>query len=233
MSINVKNLSKTYTEKLALDNISFSIEKGEIVVLLGPNGAGKSTLMKILAQSLTQYKGEVSICNLNSHKNNLLIKSKIGYLAENNPLYDNMFVKEYLSFVSKVYKIQNSENRIIEIMEATGLTKEYKKKISALSKGFKQRVGLAAAFIHNPDVLILDEPTTGLDPNQLIEMRKLIKKISEKKTVLLSTHILQEAYKICTRVILLNNGQIIDDKPIKYIIENNVNLENHFKALTT
>ena len=233
MSINVKNLSKTYTEKLALDNISFSIEKGEIVVLLGPNGAGKSTLMKILAQSLTQYKGEVSICNLNSHKNNLLIKSKIGYLAENNPLYDNMFVKEYLSFVSKVYKIQNSENRIIEIMEATGLTKEYKKKISALSKGFKQRVGLAAAFIHNPDVLILDEPTTGLDPNQLIEMRKLIKKISEKKTVLLSTHILQEAYKICTRVILLNNGQIIDDKPIKYIIENNINLENHFKALTT
>ncbi len=233
MSINVKNLSKTYTEKLALDNISFSIEKGEIVVLLGPNGAGKSTLMKILAQSLTQYKGEVSICNLNSHKNNLLIKSKIGYLAENNPLYDNMFVKEYLSFVSKVYKIQNSENRIIEIMEATGLTKEYKKKISALSKGFKQRVGLAAAFIHNPDVLILDEPTTGLDPNQLIEMRKLIKKISEEKTVLLSTHILQEAYKICTRVILLNNGQIIDDKPIKYIIENNINLENHFKALTT
>ena len=233
MSINVKNLSKTYTEKLALDNISFSIEKGEIVVLLGPNGAGKSTLMKILAQSLTQYKGEVSICNLNSHKNNLLIKSKIGYLAENNPLYDNMFVKEYLSFVSKVYKIQNSENRIIEIMEATGLTKEYKKKISALSKCFKQRVGLAAAFIHNPDVLILDEPTTGLDPNQLIEMRKLIKKISEEKTVLLSTHILQEAYKICTRVILLNNGQIIDDKPIKYIIENNINLENHFKALTT
>ena len=233
MSINVKNLSKTYTEKLALDNISFSIEKGEIVVLLGPNGAGKSTLMKILAQSLTQYKGEVSICNLNSHKNNLLIKSKIGYLAENNPLYDNMFVKEYLSFVSKVYKIQNSENRIIEIMEATGLTKEYKKKISALSKGFKQRVGLAAAFIHNPDVLILDEPTTGLDPNQLIEMRKLIKKISEEKTVLLSTHILQEAYKICTRVILLNNGRIIDDKPIKYIIENNINLENHFKALTT
>ena len=233
MSINVKNLSKTYTEKLALDNISFSIEKGEIVVLLGPNGAGKSTLMKILAQSLTQYKGEVSICNLNSHKNNLLIKSKIGYLAENNPLYDNMFVKEYLSFVSKVYKIQNSENRIIEIMDATGLTKEYKKKISALSKGFKQRVGLAAAFIHNPDVLILDEPTTGLDPNQLIEMRKLIKKISEEKTVLLSTHILQEAYKICTRVILLNNGQIIDDKPIKYIIENNINLENHFKALTT
>ena len=233
MSINVKNLSKTYTENLALDNISFSIEKGEIVGLLGPNGAGKSTLMKILAQSLRQYKGEVSICNLNSHKNNLLIKSKIGYLAENNPLYNNMFVKEYLSFVSKVYKIKNSENRIIEIMDATGLTKEYKKKISALSKGFKQRVGLAAAFIHNPDVLILDEPTTGLDPNQLIEMRKLIKKISEEKTVLLSTHILQEAYKICTRVILLNNGQIIDDKPIKYIIENNVNLENHFKALTT
>ena len=233
MSINVKNLSKTYTEKLALDNISFSIEKGEIVGLLGPNGAGKSTLMKILAQSLKQYKGEVSICNLNSHKSNLLIKSKIGYLAENNPLYDNMYVKEYLSFVSQVYKIKNSKNRITEIMDATGLTKEYKKKISALSKGFKQRVGLAAAFIHNPDVLILDEPTTGLDPNQLIEMRKLIKKISEEKTVLLSTHIIQEAYKICTRVILLNNGQIIDDKPIKYIIENNINLENHFKALTT
>ena len=232
MSINVKNLSKTYTAKLALDNVSFSIKKGEIVGLLGPNGAGKSTLMKILAQSLTQSNGEVSICNLNSHKNNLIIKSKIGYLAENNPLYNNMYVKEYLSFVSKIYKIKNSKNRIIEIMDATGLTKEYKKKISALSKGFKQRVGIAAAFIHNPDVLILDEPTTGLDPNQLIEMRKLIKKISEEKTVLLSTHILQ-AYKICSRVILLNNGRIIDDKPIKYIIENNINLENHFKALTT
>lgn len=233
MSINVENLIKLYDKKPALNNISFSIKKGEIVGLLGPNGAGKSTLMKILSHCLTQDTGKVSICNIDYKKNDLIIKSKIGYLPEKNPLYQNMYVKEYLNFVANIYKIKDSKNRIIEIMETTGLMKEYKKKISMLSKGFKQRVGLAATLIHNPDVLILDEPTTGLDPNQLMEIRKLIKEFSKEKTVLLSTHIMQEVYKICTRVILLNKGQIIEDKPIEYILENNINLENHFKDLTS
>ena len=232
MSIIVKNLTKVYDKNLALNKISLSIQKGEIVGLLGPNGAGKSTLMKILSRALIQDEGEVSICDIDSKKNNLIIKSKIGYLPEKNPLYNNMYVKEYLNFVSNIYKIKDSKNRIMEIMNVTGLIKEHKKKISMLSKGFKQRVGLAATLIHNPEVLILDEPTTGLDPNQLIEIRKLIKNISKEKTVLLSTHILQEVYKICSRVILLNNGRIIDDKPIQYILENNINLENHFKDLT-
>lgn len=233
MSINIERISKSYNKEKALDNISFSLKKGEIVGFLGPNGAGKSTLMKIITCYLNQDSGQVKVCNLNTKKKDLLVKSKVGYLPEQNPLYTEMYIKEYLSFVGSIYKINNLNQRITEVIQQTGLTTEKSKKIKELSKGFKQRVGLAAALIHNPEVLILDEPTTGLDPNQLVEIRNLIKEVGKEKTVLLSTHIMQEVDKICNRVIIINKGEIVDDRLISNLKKDNIDLEEHFRKLTS
>ena len=233
MSINIKKINKSYGNEKALINISFNVAKGEIVGFLGPNGAGKSTLMKIICGYLKQDSGSISICNLDKEENIILIKSKIGYLSEKNPLYLDMFIKEYLTFIGNIYKINNLDMRISEIIQKTGLELEQHKKINELSKGFKQRVGLAAAMIHNPDVLILDEPTTGLDPNQLDEIRNLISEFGKEKTVLLSTHIMQEVNKICSRVIIINKGKIADDKLISDLKKNNIELEDHFRKLTS
>ena len=233
MSITVKNVSKYYGNQKAISKISFSLKKGDIVGFLGPNGAGKSTLMKIICCYLSQDFGNIKVCNLDTKNEKLMVKSKLGYLSETNPLYLEMYIKEYLYFIASIHKIENIRIRVKEIIMETGLSSEKKKKIKNLSKGFKQRVGLAAALIHNPEVLILDEPTTGLDPNQLVEIRNLIKKIGKEKTVLLSTHIMQEVEKICNRVIIIKKGRIVDDKSISDLIHNNINLEEHFTKLTS
>ena len=232
MSITIEKVNKFYGKQQALADVSFSLKKGEVVGFLGPNGAGKSTLMKIICCYLQQDSGKVQVCDLDTQEQDLLVKAKIGYLPEHNPLYPNMFVKEYLSFVGRIYKIYNLKNRITEIIEQTGLSIEQSKKIGELSKGFKQRVGLAAALIHNPKILILDEPTTGLDPNQLVEIRNLIKEVGRDKTILLSTHIMQEVDKMCNRVIIINKGKIVDDKQIADLQKEGLDLENHFRNLT-
>ena len=233
MSITVNNINKKYGNQQALSNISFSLKKGEIVGFLGPNGAGKSTLIKIICCYLSQDNGHVEVCNLDTQNQDLLVKSKIGYLPEQNPLYLEMYIKEYLYLIGGIYKVKNLKNRISEIITKTGLNAEKNKKIKALSKGFKQRVGLAAALIHNPEILILDEPTTGLDPNQLVEIRNLIKDAGKEKTVLLSTHIIQEVDKMCNRVIIINNGKIVDDILISNLKKKNIDLEDHFRKLTS
>ena len=212
MSIKVKKLSKVYGRQKALIEVSFEINKGEIVGFLGPNGAGKSTLMKILTGYIPQTNGDAKICNLDINKNSIETRSRIGYLPEHNPLYLDMYVKEYLEFVADIYKVNHKY--IDEMIKKTGLLKEQHKLIGSLSKGYRQRVGLAQALIHNPEVLILDEPTTGLDPNQLIEIRSLIKEVGREKTVLLSTHIMQEVEAICDRVIIINKGQVVANKTI-------------------
>jgi ABC-2 type transport system ATP-binding protein len=216
MSIEVNNISKSYGAQKALDNISFSINKGEIVGFLGPNGAGKSTLMKILT---TYIHADEGVAVVNGHDVSLEAKAvqlSIGYLPEHNPLYLDLYVREYLSFNADVYKVAKS--RIEEVIQLTGLSTESHKKIGQLSKGYRQRVGLANALLHNPDVLILDEPTTGLDPNQLIEIRNVIKNVGKDKTVFLSTHIMQEVEAICDRVIIINNGKIVADKKMDNLI---------------
>ena len=233
MSITIEKVSKKYGVQKALKNVSFSLKKGEIVGFLGPNGAGKSTLMKIITCYISQDSGNVKICNLDTKTQDLLVKSKIGYLPEQNPLYLDMYIKEYLFFIGGIYKVINLKNRISKIIKEVGLARQSNKKIRELSKGFKQRLGLAAALIHDPEVLILDEPTTGLDPNQLIEIRNLIKKVGKEKTVLLSTHIMQEVDKICNRVIIINQGEIIDDKLVIDFKKNNIDLEEHFRQLTS
>jgi ABC-2 type transport system ATP-binding protein len=209
MSIEVKNLSKFYGEQAAVNDISFSINKGEIVGFLGPNGAGKSTTMKILTGFIPATSGEVKICGMEVDVDSLETRKKIGYLPENNPLYLDMYVREYLEFVGKIYKVPNLKARIDEMIQQVGLEVEQNKKIGMLSKGYRQRVGLAQAIIHDPEVLILDEPTTGLDPNQLVEIRELIKRIGKSKTVMLSTHIMQEVEAICDRVIIIKSGKIV------------------------
>ena len=233
MSIAIEKVSKNYGTQEALSDVSFSLKKGEIVGFLGPNGAGKSTLMKIICCYLLQDNGNVKVCDLDTQGQVLLVKSKIGYLPENNPLYTDMYIKEYLSFVGAIYKIKNLTERVSEIIKKTGLTTEQHKKIRELSKGYQQRIGLAAALIHNPEVLILDEPTTGLDPNQLVEIRNLIKEVGQDKTVLLSTHIMQEVDKMCNRVIIINKGKIVDDQQISNLQKNNIDLEEHFRKLTS
>ena len=206
MSILVKNISKSYNSQQVVCNISFEIKKGSVVGLLGPNGAGKSTLMKMIIGSVKQKEGSIQVCGIDTLERNIETKRKIGYLPENNPLYEEMYVKEYLSFTAKIYNVSEKELRIDEVIQETGLQSEKHKKIEVLSKGYRQRVGLAAALIHNPEVLILDEPTTGLDPNQLLEIRNLITTIGKDKTILLSTHIMQEVDKICNRIIIINKG---------------------------
>jgi ABC-2 type transport system ATP-binding protein len=212
MSIKVSEVTKLYGDQKALDKVTFEIMPGQIVGLLGPNGAGKSTMMKILTCFIPPTTGKASINELDILENALEVKKLIGYLPENNPLYLEMYVREYLEFVGRVYKLPNLQKRIAEIIELTGLTAEQHKKIEALSKGYRQRVGLAQALIHNPEVFILDEPTSGLDPNQLVEIRNLIKNIGRKKTVMLSTHIMQEVEAICDRVIIIHKGKIVADE---------------------
>ena len=219
MSIRVENISKLYGSQTALNNVSFSINKGEIVGLLGPNGAGKTTLMKIITAYLTPQEGSVFVNDLDIEHNQQKIKSCIGYLPENNPLYLEMYVREYLQFVLNLYPTKKTKGRLNEVIDLCGLTSEQNKKIAALSKGFKQRVGIAQALIHQPDVLILDEPTSGLDPNQLIEIRNLIKEIGKDKTVLLSSHYMQEVEAICNRVLIINKGEVIADARTEILTE--------------
>ena len=212
MSIEVENLSKVYGEQKALNNVSFKIKKGEVVGFLGPNGAGKSTMMKILTTYIDASEGDAKVNNFDVNTHAMEVQKRVGYLPEHNPLYLDMYVKEYLRFNADVYKV--SKSRIEEVIEMTGLTPESHKKIGQLSKGFRQRVGLANALLHNPEVLILDEPTTGLDPNQLVEIRHLIRNVGKEKTVFLSTHIMQEVEAMCDRVIIINKGVIVADKKL-------------------
>ncbi|MDI1307059.1 MAG: gliding motility-associated ABC transporter ATP-binding subunit GldA [bacterium] len=216
MSIEVNNISKSYGAQKALDNISFSVNKGEIVGFLGPNGAGKSTLMKILTTYINADEGSALVNGHDVNSQQKAVQLSIGYLPEHNPLYLDLYVREYLAFNADVYKVAKS--RIEEVIQLTGLSSESHKKIGQLSKGYRQRVGLANALLHNPDVLILDEPTTGLDPNQLIEIRNVIKNVGKDKTVFLSTHIMQEVEAICDRVIIINNGKIVADKKLDNLI---------------
>ena len=213
MSIEVHGVSKLYGSQKALNNISFKVAKPEIVGFLGPNGAGKSTMMKILTTYIQATEGHVKVNDFDVNSNQKNVQKSVGYLPENNPLYLEMYVKEYLNFNAQIYKV--SKQRIKDVIELTGLTPEAHKKIGQLSKGYRQRVGLACALLHNPDVLILDEPTTGLDPNQLVDIRSLIKTIGETKTVFLSTHIMQEVEAMCDRVIIINKGEIVADKKIE------------------
>ena len=216
MSIEVTNLSKSYGAQKALDSITFSVKKGEIVGFLGPNGAGKSTLMKILTTYLAADEGVALVNDKNVISDTKEVQKIIGYLPEHNPLYLDLYVREYLAFNANVYKVPSS--RIQEVIELTGLTPESHKKIGQLSKGYRQRVGLANALLHNPEVLILDEPTTGLDPNQLVEIRNVIKNVGKDKTVFLSTHIMQEVEAICDRVIIIDKGKIVADKKLEVLI---------------
>lgn len=211
MSIEVTNLSKSYGEQAAVNDITFSIKKGEIVGFLGPNGAGKSTTMKMITGFIPSSEGKIKVCGKEVSVDAIETRKHIGYLPENNPLYLDMYVKEYLEFVGKIYKLKNVRERVKEMIQLVGLEVEQNKKIGMLSKGYRQRVGLAQAIIHNPDVLILDEPTSGLDPNQLVEIRDLIRRIGKEKTVMLSTHILQEVEAICDRVIIIRQGKLVAD----------------------
>lgn len=213
MSIVVKGIQKKFGQQKALDQVSFDIKSGEIVGFLGPNGAGKSTMMKIITGLIPQNEGLVQVCGLDNKELSKDYRRKIGYLPEHNPLYLDMYVKEYLHMVAGLYKLPNTKQRVQEMIELTGLQLEQNKKIATLSKGYRQRVGLAQALIHDPEVLILDEPTTGLDPNQIIEIRQLITSIGKEKTIMLSTHIMQEVEAICERVIILNRGKIVADSP--------------------
>ena len=217
MSIVLKDLTKTYGSQRAIDNISFSIDSGEIVGFLGPNGAGKSTTMKILCGYIPQTSGLAQIMGMEVSKDPISVKKRIGYLPELNPLYPDMYVAEYLKFISDIHKIKGSKEAIERVIESTGLSLERKKKIGQLSKGYKQRVGLAQALLNDPDVLILDEPTSGLDPNQVTEIRKLILSLGKDKTILLSSHIMQEVEAMCSRVIIINKGKIVADDKVEVV----------------
>jgi ABC-2 type transport system ATP-binding protein len=228
MSIEVKNITKTYGKQIALDAISFSIKKGEIVGFLGPNGAGKSTLMKILTTYLTADKGGAYVNGFDLATQAIQVQQSVGYLPEHNPLYLDLYVREYLAFNADLHHV--SKSKIDEVIQLTGLSPECHKKIGQLSKGYRQRVGLATALLHNPDVLILDEPTTGLDPNQLVEIRELIKNIGKDKTIFLSTHIMQEVEAICDRIIIIHHGKIVEDASLNVLGKN---LEKIFREKTS
>jgi len=226
MSISVNNLTKIYGTQKAVDGISFKVDKGEIVGFLGPNGAGKSTTMKIITGYLQADEGAAEVCGHAVNDNSSQTKEKVGYLPEANPLYYDMYVREYLDFISNVHAVANKKQKIEEVIAQVGLTVEADKKIGQLSKGYKQRVGLAAALIHDPEVLILDEPTSGLDPNQIVEIREVIKKLGKEKTVLFSSHILQEVQAICDRVVIINKGKIVADDTLSNLMG-----KNHFNTL--
>ena len=214
MSIEVKQLSKIYGSQKAVDEISFSAGPGEILGFLGPNGAGKSTTMKILSCYIPQTSGEATVAGYDVRAQSMEVRRHLGYLPEHNPLYEEMYVREALEFVAAVRKVAGRKKRIEEVIELTGLGGEQQKRIGALSKGYRQRVGLAQVIIHDPQVLILDEPTTGLDPNQLVEIRKLIKELGRTKTIILSTHIMQEAEALCSKAVIINKGRIVADSPL-------------------
>jgi ABC-2 type transport system ATP-binding protein len=216
MSITVKNTSKYYGKQKALNDVSFSIDTGEIVGFLGPNGAGKSTMMKIITAYIEANEGEVLVNGLDVQKDELAVKRSVGYLPEHNPMYPDMYIKEYLQFHANIHKVDRQ--RISEVIDQVGLGPEQHKKIGQLSKGYRQRVGLAAALLHDPQVLVLDEPTTGLDPNQLVGIREMIKEIGREKTILLSTHIMQEVEAMCNRVIIIKQGEIVADKNLKELM---------------
>ena len=223
MSIAVKNITKNYGEQKALNGVNFDIGGGEIVGFLGPNGAGKSTMMKILTGFIPPTEGSASVCGFDVEDDSLQVRKRVGYLPEHNPLYLDMYVKEYLGFVAHIHGLKNRRQHVEEMIATVGLEVEQHKKIGALSKGYRQRVGLAQALIHDPDVLILDEPTSGLDPNQIVEIRELIRNVGKEKTVMLSTHIMQEVEAICDRVIIIKRGQIVADNPLGEIISGNQN----------
>lgn len=231
MSVEVKSLSKSYGSQVAVNNISFKSKKGEILGFLGPNGAGKSTTMKMITGYLLPSEGEVNVCGYDVITNKLKASRSIGYLAEHNPLYADMFVHEFLLFASRIQGVQkaNRKERVKEMVTLCGLTKEQHKKIGTLSKGYQQRVGLAQALIHDPEVLILDEPTSGLDPNQLSEVRQLIKALSKDKTVILSTHIMQEVKALCDHVMIIKDGEIVANAPLKELLKSEIHLKIEFQ----
>ena len=222
MSVVVQGLTKVYGAQKAIDTISFEAKQGEVLGFLGPNGAGKTTTMKILTCFIPQTSGEATVCGYDVRSHPLEVRSKIGYLPEHNPLYKELYVKEYLSFVAGLHKIKNKKQKVAEMIEQTGLGREQNKIIGTLSKGYRQRVGLAQALLHDPEVLILDEPTTGLDPNQLAEIRNLIKQLGQEKTVIFSTHIMQEVQAVCDRVLIINNGQLVANDSI-HTLQNRMN----------
>jgi ABC-2 type transport system ATP-binding protein len=226
MSIKVNNITKIYGTQKALDGVSFKIDAGEIVGLVGPNGAGKSTMMKIITCYLPQTLGEATVCGFDVESQSIEVRKKVGYLPEHNPLYLDMYVLEYLEFIAGIHKLGNkTKERVAEMIDITGLEIEKKKKIGALSKGYRQRVGLAQALIHDPEVLILDEPTSGLDPNQIVDIRNLIKKVGKEKTVLFSTHIMQEVEAVCDKVIVIDYGKIVANKTTVEMHQNNTNIQ--------
>jgi ABC-2 type transport system ATP-binding protein len=235
MSIEVTQLTRMYGEQKAVDDISFKLSRGEIVGFLGPNGAGKSTTMKIITGYLRPDKGAAIVCGINVQQDPISAKRKIGYLPEANPLYYDMYVQEYLEFVAGVHAIPEKKQKIKNIIDTVGLTPERRKRTGQLSKGYKQRVGLAAALLHDPEVLVLDEPTTGLDPNQITEIRELIRNLGKNKTVLFSTHILQEVEAICDRIIIISKGRLVANGTLQELKQTNTNqsLEEIFKNLTT
>ncbi len=217
MSVKVNELTKIYGTQKAVDTVSFEAHKGEVLGFLGPNGAGKTTTMKVITCFIPQTSGAVEVCGFDVEKDSMEVRKRIGYLPEHNPLYKEMYVKEYLRFVGGIHHIKNLSSRIDEMIEMTGLEREQNKLIGTLSKGYRQRVGLAQAMIHDPEVLILDEPTSGLDPNQLAEIRHLIKKIGQEKTVIFSTHIMQEVQALCDRVVIINKGQLVANDSIQVL----------------
>lgn len=235
MSIQAENLTKVYGGQKAVNSISFTAEPGKVVGFLGPNGAGKSTTMKMITGYIPQTSGSIRICNIDVAENPLAVQKITGYLPEHNPLYLDLYVKEILNFVAGVHRLENKKQRISEVIEQTGLGDEQHKKVGSLSKGFRQRVGLAQAILHDPQVLILDEPTSGLDPNQIIGIRNLIKELGKTKTVIFSTHIMQEAEAVCDQVIIIAKGNIIANSPLNVLLnENNgLSLEQIFISLTS
>ena len=233
MSLVVENLVKIYGEQKAVNNISFTVQQGEIIGFLGPNGAGKSTTMKIITGFLKANSGKVLVNNIDVEKQPIEVKKQIGYLPEANPLYFDMYVKEYLHFIAGIHQLKNVPEEVANVIELVGLQVEQAKKIGQLSKGYKQRVGLAASLIHNPSIVILDEPTSGLDPNQIIEIRNVIKQQGKQKTVLFSSHILQEVEAVCDKIIIINKGNIVANDSLQNIKTNFGSLEKAFIKLTT
>ena len=229
---SLRDVDVRFGKKEIFKDLNLNIHRNDLIALVGKNGVGKTTLMKIITSILKPDSGDITINGYDTQKNEISTKRQIGYLAENNPLYKDMLVTEYLDFIASLYEIENKKDKVKEIIKKTGLESEIKKKIEELSKGYKQRVGIAAALVHDPNVLILDEPTTGLDPNQLIEIRKLIQEIGQEKIVLLSTHILQEIPKICNHIIIINKGRIVENTRMQNLIKKSNNLENHFQKLT-
>lgn len=234
MSVNISQLTKKFDEQVAVNKISFSIKKGEIVGFLGPNGAGKSTTMKMISGFIPATEGKAEVCGFDISDQPLEVQKRLGYLPESNPLYYDMYVREYLEFLGRVHGLKDATKRVSQIILETGLQPEEKKRIGQLSKGYKQRVGIAQAMIHNPEVLILDEPTSGLDPNQIVDIRNLIKNFGANKTVILSTHIMQEVEAMCDRVIIINKGSIVADETLENLRNRfqGMSLEDVFRSLT-